>query len=181
MTETRLRRLDADAYRGIAAVHWAMTIQDRRTGWLDPIFHLGFREVLLHSLARFECVSPAYCLMPDHIHILVVGFSLCADQREMMRHFRRSIRQRLQARGFDLQKQAFDHVLRTEEHERGAFAAAAEYIVANPVRADLAPEAGQYPFSGAVVPGYPELHTVDDEFWWRFWRLCESRWRTPPK
>lgn len=30
-----LPRLSAETYRGLAFVHWTMTIQDREAGWLD--------------------------------------------------------------------------------------------------------------------------------------------------
>ncbi len=48
-----LRRLAAANYRGTAAVHWSMTIDGRRTGWLDAADHAAVRELLLHTLARY--------------------------------------------------------------------------------------------------------------------------------
>ena len=37
-----LRRLEPEYYRGHAYVHWTMTMQDRKTGWLIPIFYYKF-------------------------------------------------------------------------------------------------------------------------------------------
>jgi hypothetical protein len=34
-----LKRLPAEYYRGQAYVHWTMSVQDRKTGWLVPIFY----------------------------------------------------------------------------------------------------------------------------------------------
>ena len=34
-----LPRLAPEYYRGMAVVHWVMTVDDRRTGWLTPHFH----------------------------------------------------------------------------------------------------------------------------------------------
>lgn len=70
-----LKRLDAAAYRGLAVVHWTLTIRERRTGWLDGRFYYHFRELLTHSLFRYAIVCPIFCLMPDHIHMLCKRFS----------------------------------------------------------------------------------------------------------
>ena len=39
-TKKHLPRLEPKAYRGQAYVHWTMTMEDRRSGWLVPIFSL---------------------------------------------------------------------------------------------------------------------------------------------
>jgi hypothetical protein len=54
-----LRRLPDGFYRGRAMVYWTMTIQGRRCGWLTGELHLEFREVLLHTLARFRLYAPS--------------------------------------------------------------------------------------------------------------------------
>ena len=48
-TKKHLPRLEPKAYRGQAYVHWTMTIEDRRSGWLVPIFNYKFRELLTHA------------------------------------------------------------------------------------------------------------------------------------
>ena len=69
-----LPRLDDSAYLGRAFVHWNFTMKNRRTGWLNDVFHFRFREVLIHGLARYGAICPAYCLMRDHLHLLVLGW-----------------------------------------------------------------------------------------------------------
>ena len=68
-----LPRLAPEFYRGFAVVHWTITLERRATGWLDDLFHLHFRELLLHAAARQGLLCPAYVLMPDHIHLLWMG------------------------------------------------------------------------------------------------------------
>ncbi len=63
----RLRRLDPSSYRGTAWVHWVMTMEGRRSGWLTDGFHGVLREALLHFLGRYELICPVYCLMSDHV------------------------------------------------------------------------------------------------------------------
>jgi hypothetical protein len=69
------------------------------------------------------------------------------------------------------QHQAHDRVLRERQRQRNAFAKACFYILANPVRAKLVEREGDWPFLGAVVPGYPTLHPLAPDFWELFWKL----------
>ncbi len=170
----RLRRLAPEFYRGRAYVHWSMGMEDRATGWLSAMHHARMREVLCHVLGRYRLVCPAYCFMPDHAHFLWVGWDEQSDQRGAAALFRRAWNSELYACDRWLQRQAYDHVLREHERERDAFSAVAQYIRDNPVRKGLVKEARAYPFSGALVPGYPELDLEDIDFWPRFWRIYGS-------
>lgn len=168
-----LPRLDPEFYRGDAAVHWTLTVFDRRTGWLNRSFHAAFRELLLHVAAREGLFCPAYCLMPDHIHLLWLGLRLDTDQRNGMAFLRTHLEPRLAPHKF--QPQAHDHVLRDEERQRDAFARVCFYILANPVRAGLIRETETWPFGGAIVPGYPTLHPLKEDFWPLFWKLFRQQ------
>jgi hypothetical protein len=76
-----LPRLSPEFYQGDAVVHWTLTVFDRATGWLNDGFHLNFREGMLHAAAREGLFCPAYCLMPDHIHLIWLGLKRETDQR----------------------------------------------------------------------------------------------------
>ena len=83
----------------------------------------------------------------------------------------------LEIRGFRLQKQAYDRVLRPEERERFAFEKMIGYVLANPVRAGLEPnepaETG-WRWRGAILPGYPELSSsgsTESFSWDLYWKL----------
>ncbi len=169
-----LRRLAPEHYQGHTYVHWAMTIKDRSTGWLNDSWHRTFRELLVHTLGKHHIVCPAYCLMPDHVHLLWIGYQASSDQKPAIKRFRSSTN-KLLLRPADLswQKQPFDHVLRPVERERGAFEKVAGYILANPVRQGLVTEdaGSSYPFTGCLVPGYPDLNVWQDDYWDLFWRL----------
>ncbi len=164
-----LPRLDPEFYRGDAAVHWTLTVFDRGTGWLNDSFHSRFREMLLHVAAREGLFCPVYCLMPDHIHLMWLGLRLDTDQRNGMSFLRTHLKPWLLPHKF--QPQAHDHVLRDEERQRGALAKVCFYILVNPVRAGLIAETGRWPYSGAIIPGYPALHPQADDFWPSFWKL----------
>ena len=41
----------------------------------------------------------------------------------------------------------------------------------NPVRADITAAARDYPFTGAVIPGFPDLAVHRDDYWEIFWTI----------
>ena len=167
----RLPRLEAPCYRGQTDVHWTSCIEGRRVGWLTPAFHQQFREVLLHAAVRYGCVVPIYCLMPDHIHLLLSGLRDDSDTYLAMRFLRKHTAPKL--RPMKYQEQAYDHVLRDGERDRYAFETVCWYIAENPVRAKLCSQGSEYPFCGSMVPGYPDLRIYDDGFWDLYWRIIQ--------
>ena len=168
-----LRRLSPEHYRGQAYVHWSMSIEDRKTGWLIPIFYYKFRELLAHTMFRYGLCCPIYCCMPDHIHLLWLGILDESDQRPAAKYFRKQLNPVLEKLGCRFQRQGHDHVLREDERERGAFENAVNYIARNPERKGLVAvdRFADYPFTGCMVPGYPELSLQQHDFWDRFWRI----------
>lgn len=167
-----LRRLPPEFYRGRAYVHWSMTIEDRKTGWLTPEFQATFREMLTHTMFRFGMCCPIYCLMPDHWHLLWAGILDSADQLVAAKFFRRQMNPVLEKAGCRLQLQGYDHVLREEELERSALESVVEYIARNSERAELVglDRYREYPFMGCLIPGYPELKLWLPDYWTRFER-----------
>jgi putative transposase len=170
-----LPRLADAAYRGKAIVHWTLTVRDRGTGWLDTRFTTRFRWLLLHACGRYGVDCPVHCLMPDHVHLLLHGNHREGDQRGLLRFLRRHSNPLLAETGHHWQPQAHDHVLRPEESDRYAYERLARYIMQNPVRAGLVKEAQEWPHTGVVIPGYPELKLWQPDYWPRYWRLRSSR------
>ena len=170
-----LKRLPPEYYRGTAIVHWTMTVQQRQTGWLTPVFHAQFREVLTHAMFRYGLCSLVYCCMPNHFHLLWQGLFRGSDQRNAMKYFRKHVNGLLERSGTRLQKQPYDHVLQDKERGRSALEETVNYIANNPVRAGLVREGHyhEYPYTGCLVPGYPELSLWEKGHWPRFWRICE--------
>lgn len=151
-----LPRLAPEFYRGRAFVHWTITTEQRATGWLTPVFHTVWRDILLHACARFELLCPAYVLMPDHAHLIWIGLNdHGSDQRLAMEFLRKYLRTPLAPA--DWQKQAHDHVLTEDERSGGAFVATATYVLDNPARAGFVPCREEWPYLGCCIPGYPEL------------------------
>ena len=97
------------------------------------------------SRERFEIL--AYCLMPDHAHLLVAGLAECSSLRRFVSTakqqsgywFARTESRRLWQTGF------YDHVLRDDD----ATIAVVRYILANPTRAGITTEIGEYALAGS--------------------------------
>lgn len=86
--------------------------------------------------------------MPDHWH----GLIQLSDEESLSKLMQRikavsaqSINMARKSKGAVWQQSFYDHALRSQEDVR----AVAEYIIANPIRAGLVVELGQYPFWGA--------------------------------
>jgi REP element-mobilizing transposase RayT len=162
-----LPRLPREYYQADAVVHWSLTISKRRRGWLDAAFHAQFRELMLHAAVREGMLCPTYCLMPNHLHLVWMGLRLDSDQLNAMAFLRRYLEPALAPHRF--QHQPHDHVLKENERRRKAFARVCWYVLENPVRAELVKSVADWNFCGALVPGFPTMHPVQDDFWRKFW------------
>ena len=167
-----LPRLPREAYRGIVDGHWVFNIAGKKRGWLNERFFLQFQLIATHAFSRYRIASPCLCLMPDHIHLLLMGYHWGeSDQRLAVHFIRKHLKTPLAPTEF--QKTPYDHLLRKKERDRSAFQRTAGYIRNNPVRAGLVDEDGgnEWPYQCAIVPGYPDLHPGQKDFWDLFWRI----------
>ena len=97
----------------------------------------------------------AYCLMPDHAHLLVEGLTDASDLREFAKlaKQRSGAQYAIQVGGRLWQEGYHDRVLRADEDAREV----ARYIIENPVRAGLVTTPFQYPHLGSDVWTLNEL------------------------
>jgi REP element-mobilizing transposase RayT len=138
-------RLKGFDYRGPLSCHLTFVTRQR-----EPLFSkqdLAYicLEALFEASRKIDATVHAYCLMPDHVHLLVeVG------QRGSVAEFAHDFRQ---LSGYRLklatgkpawQISYYDHILRAEED----LDRVANYIWANPVEAGLAANPKDYEFSG---------------------------------
>ena len=98
-----------------------------------------------------------------------------ADQVDLMRYLRRHLN-RILGPEFSLQKQAYEHVLREDEEQSyDGVIGVGWYLAENPVRAGLVGSREEYPYTGCLIAGYPELDLWQEDFWERFWRIDASK------
>ena len=164
-----LPRLRREFYQADAVVFWTMPVSHRERGWLNERFHAAFREMMLHAATREGLVCPAYCLMPDHIHLVWMGLTRQADQRNGIKFLRAQLGPFLKPAKF--QHQPHDHVLTAKERQRHAFTlACADYVLLNPFKAELVKVPKAWPYLGAIIAGYPRLNVFEADHWPWFWK-----------
>ncbi len=124
-----------------------------------PIFqNAGRAKTAIESLKRISdsmgVLVHAFCVMPDHVHILVEGKSATSDMVKFVAQWKQStghiFRHELPQRFW--QRRFCDHVLRQVEDSDSI----AWYIWMNPVRKGMVAEPQQYPFSGSFTVEWPK-------------------------
>jgi putative transposase len=97
----------------------------------------------------------AFCLVPDHAHILVEGKTPAADLVKFVAQWKQNtgylFRRELPPRFW--QRRFYDHVLRRPEDSD----AVAWYIWMNPVRKGIVARPETYPFSGSFTVEWPKI------------------------
>ena len=124
------------AWNGIITGARRGFLDERARDWLTPAFHAVFHKLMPHAATRERLLCTAYCLMPDHLHLLWMGLRRESDQFNAMKFLRTQLEPAL-GNGREWQHQPHDHVLLEEERRRNAFARFCFYTLANPVRAGL--------------------------------------------
>ena len=89
----------------------------------------------------------AFCVMPDHVHLLLEGLTDDADLRAVMHNWKlRTGFAWTQRAGERLWQQGFhDYVLRDDD----SVPALVKYIINNPIRAGLTDDVTRYPYAGS--------------------------------
>ena len=146
-------RLNPRNYLGKANCFLTLCCFDRRKVFSN---HDNCKWLLNHlrelSSVRNFAVH-AFCIMPDHLHLLVQGLNPASDLLGFMKSLRiKTSREFAAKHSLPLwQKNYSDHILRPNESP----SAVAWYIWLNPVRAGLASSPGVYSFAGSFTTSIP--------------------------
>lgn len=141
-------RLPIEYYRGEIAISFTLCICGRvpvltRKAVVEPLIN-----ILSSSVSRESCLVPAYCYMPDHQRVVLLGTESHSNAWKALCEYK-------QRSGFWLshslpgirwQKDFHDHIMRAREDLAGH----ARYILENPVRKELVSSWQEYPFSGSL-------------------------------
>jgi REP element-mobilizing transposase RayT len=138
-------RMPGFDYRGGLTAHVTLVTRLRQPLFNDESLAQICLQALDESSQRFETVFYAYCLMPDHLHLLV-GVDYDATLKQFVHHFKTmsSFRLKQLTGSSPWQTSYHDRVLRREED----IATAQAYVWHNPVQEGLAETWDEYPYSG---------------------------------
>jgi REP element-mobilizing transposase RayT len=147
--QRRRIRLALAAYADTSAIcSVTIAVKDRQAVFANQRAAAAAVAVL-HTLARQTGVRlHAWCVMPDHVHLLLSPSDRC-DIVTFVGQFKNLAQRAAWTSGVVgafWQASFWDHFLRRDEH----FGSAVRYILENPVRAGLAAGVGNYPFVGTA-------------------------------
>ncbi len=98
-----------------------------------------------------------FLAMPDHLHV-IAKISRHPDITRTLGEFKRDVSHRLPTQW---QKGSFDHRIRSYEH----YLEKRDYVLMNPVRAELVLKASEWPFSAWWdTPGYQRPEGIKEAF-----------------
>ena len=128
------------------AVHVVQRAYDRAPCFLANADYEAYLDALRTYAARFECVVHAYCLMTNHVHLLLTPRTSegCA---QLMKHVAQRYSWRMKAKtgrsGTQWEGRFFSALVPTENYALTCY----RYIDLNPVRAGLVAHASGYRWS----------------------------------
>lgn len=158
----KANRLPTPSYRGHRICFLTLCAHQRK-----PVFRNASLAKALTNLLEETCRANgfgvyAYCFMPDHLHLILVGEKSCAELSRAVRTFKGTAAAAARARGISnlWQKGFYDHVVRGGEGlDRVAW-----YVFMNPVRAGLAKEFLEWPFSGSFMVNWKRVSKPAEPF-----------------
>lgn len=140
-------RLASHEYFGVQAYFVTICCDHRVPFFRDQSTAKLVLSLLMECAAKESFRLHAYCLMPDHVHLLAEG----THERSNLREFVRLFKQRTafafrKSRGQALWEMSYhDHILRPSDHIEDV----ACYIWWNPVRQKLCTQPSEFPYSGS--------------------------------
>jgi REP element-mobilizing transposase RayT len=158
MITNRPRRLDGVSYVGMQRYFLTICAAFRRPLFDDATLAAATQSHILHVATTFAFAVGAYCIMPDHVHLLMLAQS---DQSDLERF----VKQLKQVTGFAYKQGHRKPLWQPGYHDRilrddVATLDVARYILENPVRAGLAKRLGEWPFAGSGVYSWDQLRDL---------------------
>lgn len=145
-------RLDQRRYVGQASYFVTMCCSRRRPIFADCAHAARLVEIVQKHSSTHRFAVHAYCVMPDHLHLLLIGLEPTSDLRAFVKNIKQTSSAEFQKNSHEVlwQKKFYDRILRKTD----SFDAVAGYIWMNPVRAGLCADARDYCYSGSFVTNW---------------------------
>jgi putative transposase len=165
-------RLPPDEYVGTGWFFVTICCADRRKVFASSKACEWFLKILTRDADAHSFAVHAYCLMPDHIHLLLEGMRPSSDLLSFVRALKTktSLAYKRRFRCDLWQKKFFDHILRHNDSPGDV----AWYIWMNPVRAGLCARPHEYRFVGSFTGVGPNASKAVSD-WMPPWRRIQSR------
>ncbi len=116
----------------------------------EPTLGKSITENIVHYCRELAYELYGYCLMPDHLHVLLSPGGSGVAIAQWLKRFKSYTTNEYHKRGGNArlwQRSAYDHVCRAHESAETVLA----YIVENPLRAGLVDDWKEWPWTGVFV------------------------------
>lgn len=165
--ERRAIRLNPEQYLGQKTYFVTICCHDREPFFVD--LGLG-RWLLTHvcdSASRQFMLLHAFCIMPDHLHLLLEGQETSSDLLRFVKDLKQRTAYEYKQRVHRplWQYNFYDHILRPTERAISV----AWYIWLNPIRKGICRKPGDYPLSGSLTLPWPQ-DNLPEELWVPYWK-----------
>lgn len=152
---SRAPRIPRYAYTGVQRYFLTICAHNRVKHFTDAVVVSLVLDQFFYTAREQRIAIPAYCVMPDHVHLLVDGESDDTDLKQFVKlgkqrsgyRFGQQREKKLWQEGY------YDHVLREEEKTADVIF----YIITNPLRTGLVQKVTDYPFWGSSLYSRKEL------------------------
>ena len=142
-------RLPAEVYKTQRAPIFITIRAQRHTASIVPGLAPMVRQVLFERAERFGLLLHAYCIMPDHLHIVCSAKSCESDFESFVTRLKSEVTRRARGLGharFAWERSYWDRHARREEDVPGMV----QYVLDNPVRKELCQRWEDWPWSEFV-------------------------------
>lgn len=151
----KTNRLAQPSYRGPRLYFVTICAENRKGAFDRPDLIAQLLAVLQKQCKTHLFDVYAYCFMPDHMHLLLVGLSERSELQGLIRAFKgesAAVARECGVRNL-WQKGFYDHVVRSGKN----LGDVASYIFDNPVRAGLVKQFTEWPYSGSWMFDWNKL------------------------
>jgi len=169
-------RLEHWSYVGQRWYFTTLCCANRRKYFASAKFSCEFLDILRANAPTHEFAIHAFCLMPDHVHLLAEGLQPQSDLIQLVRAIKLKTSMAFERKAGKAlwQKKFYDHILRDNDSPD----AVAWYIWMNPVRANICQRPEEYPFTGSFTGKWPQPSPSSAE-WLPPWRKPKGAPESP--
>ncbi|MCX7969578.1 MAG: transposase [Armatimonadetes bacterium] len=149
----RMRHPEIDYSHPETIAHVIFCVASSQPVFADEGLAMVAVRAIMAVRAQTRCRIYAYCILPDHIHLLVSPSGQGESISDIVGMVKIEINRAFNKLGFEKiqwQRSFYDHVLREDERDSFAFEGMVSYILENPVKAGLVERASDYRFSGVI-------------------------------
>jgi putative transposase len=156
--QRKRNRLGPASYVGRKAYFLTVCANERRKILASASLVESLLPILHAACGSHSFNVNAYCFMPDHLHLIVMGGGDFASLPRFLQAFKSLAVRETRKLGIakPWQKGFYDHVLGDGE----SIDSASLYAFLNPVRAGLVRQAEDWPYSGSFTFVWPKLPVV---------------------